>query len=157
MTTRRGATRIPVYLATLSHPDLAALAGEVDGFTPAGELPVANYRHPFVSRGVTYLPGFFRPSRPELGTRRGTLRLAIDNVDQRVTYALETLTGAATLTLEMVYADAPDTVQRRWPNYELKTADIDAPEVSAVFGPPDTSGRFMGLTINPNDYPGAYS
>ncbi len=156
MTTGRGRTRIPVWLASLYHPDLADLAGSVEGYTLDGYLRVANWRHDFVSRSQTYMRGFFRIARPELGALGGTLRLTIDNVDQRVTYALRQITTPATLTVEMVYAHAPDAVRQSIRNVELKSADINHAEVSASFGPPATGGPFMGITVNPGDFPGAF-
>lgn len=157
MTTGRGSTRIPVYLATLSHPALADLAGTLEGFGEDGTLRLANWRHNFVSRGETFVRSYFRPDLPAVGSLKAELRLSIDNVDQRVTYALMALTSPASMTLEMVHAHAPDTVRRAWPNFELKGAEIDSREISGDFGPPPTDGPFMGITINPADNPGAFS
>lgn len=157
MTTRRGRTRIPVYLATLSHPDLAALAGQVEGFLEDGTLRLANWRHEFQSRGIEWRGVPFRAAIPEAGALRAQLRLKVDNVEQKLTYALMTLTSPARMTLERVYAHAPDTVVMTWRNFELKGGDIHPAEVSADFGPPPTEGPFMGLTINPIDNPGAFA
>ena len=157
MSTQRGSTRIPVYLATLSHPDLAALAGQVEGFSADGRLRIANWRHQFLSRGEVFIRGYFRAELPEAGALKSALRLSIDNVSQEVTYALMTLTSPAALTLDVVYAHQPDVVIRSYPNFELKGADITHAEVSGDFGPPPTNGPFMGITVNPSDNPGAFA
>ncbi len=156
MTTQRGSTYISVYLASLQHASLAGLTGEVDGITLDGTLRIANFRHNFTSRGDVFAPGFFRVKPPKLGGRRGQLTLAIDNVDQRLTKTVRALTGRATLTLERVYAHAPDTVRQTWAGIELEVFNTSSPEVTGTFGPPHTEGPFMGIVINPVDYPGAF-
>ena len=157
MTTGRGSTRIPVYLATLSHPVLADLAGTLAGFGEDGTLRLANWRHDFESRGEVYLRSQFETDLPPVGSLKSELRLRILNLDQRVTVALQTLTTPAGMTLEMVHAHAPHTVRRSWPNFQLNGAEIDSMYVSGDFGPPPTDGPFMGITINPADNPGAFS
>jgi hypothetical protein len=156
MTTARGATHIDVFLATLEHPDIAALTGFVDGVTLDGKLRVANWRHNFTSRGDVFAPGFLRVKPPRAGDRRGILQLAIDNVDERVKDVVKALTGKATLVLEQVYAHDPDTVRNQWTRLELKLFETDARFLTGSFGPPPTEGRFMGITINAADFPGAF-
>ncbi len=155
MTTGRGATKLDVYLATLTHPDLAALTGFVDGVTLDGNLRIANWRHNFDSSGDTFAPGFFGVQEPQSGDRPGTVKLAIDNLDQRVKSVVNALTGRATLTLRRVYAHQPDTIRNTWENLELQVFQIDGGKLFGTFGPPRTEGPFMGITINPRDYPGA--
>ena len=156
MTTNRGSTYIPVYLISLTHPQLIPLVGEVDGVTLDGTLRIANYRHNFVSRGDTFAPGFFKPKPPKMGDRRAALLLSIDNVDQRITKVVRALSARAILTLEKVYAHEPDVVRKSWAGYESKGFGIDAAEVTGSFGPPDTSGAFMGIRITPGDFPAAF-
>ena len=156
MTTARGATHIDVFLATLEHPDIAALTGFVDGVTLDGKLRVANWRHNFSSRGAVFAPGFFRAKLPRSNARGGILQLTLDNVDQRVKDVVKALTGKATLKLEKVQAHAPDTVTNQWTRLELALFESDTSFLTGSFGPPPTEGRFMGITINYSDYPGAF-
>lgn len=157
MTTGRGATRIDVFLATFEHPDLAVLEGSVDGVTLDGKLRIANWRHNFQSRGQVFAPGFFRVQPPRAGSRGGNLQLTIDNVDQRITEVVDALTGRANLTLELVYADDPGIVRNSWSRMELYQFGVNARELTATFGPPQTSGPFMGITIGVADFPGAFA
>ncbi len=157
MTTTRGATYIDVYLATLTHPDIAALSGFVNGVTLDGKLRVANWRHNFDSRGEVWAPGFFQVKPPRSGDRRGILEVTLDNVDQRLTDVVNALTGRATLLLERVYAHDPDTVRNKWERLELKLFSVNERELTGSFGPPPTEGQFMGIRINPAGYPGAFA
>ncbi|MEO1187728.1 MAG: hypothetical protein AAFW60_01550 [Pseudomonadota bacterium] len=157
MTTGRGATRIDVFLASLQHPDLSVLEGSVDGVTLDGTLRVANWRHTFTSQGRVFAPGFFRVRPPKAGDRRGNLQVILDNVDQRVTEVVDALTGRASLTLEMVYADAPDTIRNTWSRMELKLFGTDKSDLRGTFGPPPTEGPFMGIKIDRTGFPGAHS
>lgn len=156
MTTNRGATRIDVYLATLDHPDIAALTGFVDGVTLDGKLRVANWRYNFTSRGDVFAPGFFTVQEPKPGDARGTLQIKLDNVDRRLTDVVNALTGPATLTLERVYAHLPDTVRNTWGRLQLKVFGVDASALTGTFGPAPTAGPFMGIKVDPLGYPGAF-
>lgn len=156
MTTQRGLTYIPVFLATLDHPDLSAATGDL-GLSPDGKLRVANFAHTFRSRGQDYLRGYFKVSPPPQDNPRGALSLTIDNVDQRVSSALRAITSPADLDLEMVYAHAPDVVERRFLNLKLRSANWNRSELTGQFGSPNTEGRFMGMTIGPATHPGAFS
>lgn len=156
MTTARGATRIEVYLATLEHPDLAALTGFVDGVTIDGTLRIARWRHNFPSRGDVFAPGYFKVKPPRAGDNQGILEVTLDNVDQRLTSVVNALTGRATLKLELVYAHEPDTVRNTWGGMELKLFAVNDPDLTGSFGPPATNGPFMGISINPSGYPGAF-
>lgn len=156
MTTKRAATRIDVFLATLEHPDIAGLNGFVNGVTLDGKLRVANWRHNFTSRGDVFAPGFFTVTEPAVGDSRGILQVKLDNIDKRLTDVVNALTGPATLTLEMVYAHLPDTVRNTWSGLQLKLFTVDKSTLTGSFGPPATAGPFMGIKINPADYPGAF-
>lgn len=149
-------TRIPVWLATISHADLASLYGHVDAVDAAGVLRVANWRRNFVSRGATFYAAYFRVKPPGQGDTQGTLGLSIDNVDSRITYAIETLTEPPLVTVERVFAHDPDTVINAYPDFEMNQASWTVREVNAGIGRPRTSGPLMGITVNPRDFPGGF-
>lgn len=155
--TARVQTRIPVWLATITHADLASLYGKVDAIDEAGVLRVANWRRNFVSRGQTFYAASFRTKPPGQGDSQGTLALTIDNVDSRITYAIETLTEPPIVTIERVYAHDPDTVISSYPDFEMVQASWDRRETTAGVGRPRSSGPLIGITNNPRDFPAGYA
>lgn len=149
-------TRIALWLATIYHPDLASLFGRIEGIDEAGNLRVADWRRAITSRGNVFYPAYFRVKPPGQGDAAGTIGLSIDNVDSRVTYAIETLTEPALVTIERIYAHDPDTVIRSYPNFELISADWNAREVTGGVGRARTSGPLCAITNNPRDFPAGY-
>ncbi|RAN30628.1 hypothetical protein [Hyphomonas pacifica] len=146
-------TRIEVWLATISHPDLASLYGQVEAIDAAGVLRVANWRRQIVSNGQTFHAAAFRVKPPGQGDQAGSIGLTIDNVDSRITYAIETLTRPPLVTIQRIFAHDPDTVQNEYPDFNMVQASWTAREVTASMGPPRTSGPLIGITNNPVDFP----
>lgn len=149
-------TRIPIWLATIDHPDLVSLYGQVDAIDASGTLRVASWRRDVVSRSDTFKAAYFRVKPPGQGDQQGTLGLSISNVDSRITYALETLTEPPLVTIERVFAHDPDTVVTSYPDFEMVQASWTARDVEAGIGRPRTSGPLIALTNNPADFPGGY-
>lgn len=149
-------TRIPIWLATIYHPDLVSLHGRIEGIDAAGNFRAANWSRAVTSRGHVFSPANFRVKPPGQGGTAGSIGLTIDNVDSRITYAVETLTEPAAVTIERIFAHAPDTVVRAYPNFELITADWNTREVTGGVGRPRSSGPLCGLTNNPRDMPAGY-
>jgi hypothetical protein len=154
--TARIVTRIPIWLAIISHADLASLHGRVDAIDAAGVLRVANWREPVVSKGQTFAAAHFRVKPPGQGDSAGTIGLTIDNVDSRITYAIETLTEPPLVTIARIFAHEPDTWVSEFPDYEMTTASWNAREVEAGIGRPRTDGPLIGITNNPADFPAGY-
>lgn len=154
--TQRVQTRIPIWLATISHPDLMDLHGLVEGVDPDGNLRVANWRRAVTSRGEVFAAALFRVKPPGQGDGPGTIGLTIDNVDSRITYAIESLSEPPLVTLERIFAHAPDDVVTAYPGFEMLQADWTVREVTAGIGRPRTSGPLIGITNNPRDFPAGY-
>jgi len=155
--TGRVHTRIPIWLATIGHADLASLYGQVDAIDASGVLRVANWRRNFTSRGQIFYAAYFRVKPPGQGDTAGTLSLSIDNVDSRITYAIETLTEPPVVTIERVFAHDPDTVINAYPDFEMVQASWTTREVTAGIGRPRTSGPLIGITNNPSNFPAGYA
>lgn len=149
-------TRIPIWLATIYHPDLVSLFGRVEGIDAAGNFRAANWSRAVTSRGQVFPAAYFRVKPPGQGDAAGSIGLTIDNVDSRITYAIETLTEPATVTIERIFAHAPDTVVRAYPNFELNSADWTTREVTGGVGRPRTSGPLCNITNNPRDMPAGF-
>ncbi|MDP1556072.1 MAG: hypothetical protein Q8L84_11495 [Hyphomonas sp.] len=149
-------TRIPIWLATIYHADLASLHGSIDAVDEAGNLRVANWRRALTSRGLVFAAAFFRVKPPGQGDTPGTIGLTIDNVDSRITYAIETLQDPPLVTIERVFAHDPDTVITSYAGFEMVQADWNVREVTAGIGRPRTSGPLIAITNNPRDFPAGY-
>lgn len=89
-----------LFLLTISHADLA---------TP---LRFVNDRAAIVSRGDTFLPYPFGIAMPdEREDAPPVVQLAIDNVSREITDAIRGLSPGPTITMELVLADSPDTLE----------------------------------------------
>lgn len=124
----------PLVLLTLTHPQLANL--EVDhpdlGLS-GGALRLVNAGVDIVSRAQTYLAFPFAFTPPPEGERgRPTARLTISNVDRRIIQIIRLIVGAPQCTLEIVYPDAPDVVERTYPAFLMTSLDADAVKVTGT-------------------------
>ena len=146
-----------VWLGTISHPDLIALFGRIEGIDAAGTLRVAQFRRDFVSRGNTYRAAAFRFRPPEQGGPDNTISLNIDNIDNEIPAALNSLSSPATVSLEKVFVHAPDVPTVAYTNLRLLTANWNRETVTAGVGRRRTQGPLMGITVNPADFPAGFS
>jgi len=84
-----------------------------------------------VSQGVTYIPFPFEltlPSDSASSTPRA--RLVIDNVDRRVVEAVRQITSAPSVTFQLVLSSDPDTAEVEFPDFKLRSVEVDALTVS---------------------------
>lgn len=83
-------------------------------------------------------------------------RLAIDNVTREIGQAIRQIVGPPRVTIEVVMASAPDTVEASFPNFLLRNVTYDAATVSGELMVEDltrepvpsrrfTPGRFPGI------------
>lgn len=155
--TQRWSALIEVWLGEVTHPDLVSLHGKIDGIDAGGTLRVAQFRTDFTSRGQIYRAAAFRFRPPAQGGPDNTISLSIDNVDNEITAALSQITAPATVTLEKVFAHAPDTPTVAYRGLQLLSANWDRSTVSAGIGRKRTSGPLIGITVNPADFPAGFS
>lgn len=84
-------------------------------------------------------------------------QLAIDNVSREIGLAIRTMTSAASVTIQVVRAAAPDTIEIEWPYFTLRNVKMNANSVSGdlVFedfvSEPYPAGRFV-----PSYFPGLF-
>lgn len=135
-----------VALLTLEHADLV------------GPMRFANQIKAVSSRGNAFEAFPFLLTLPNQGeAARGVMRLEIDNVDQRIAQTLRSLTSAPLVTVELVLASDPDTVEMAFPQFELVSAswgvasvsgdlavrdDDDEPSIAWVFNPASAPALF---------------
>lgn len=85
------------------------------------------------------------------------VRLSVDNVDRQIVRAVRALTAPPTVTLEVVLASSPDTVEAGPFAMTLRLADYDAGTVSGMLGYEDMLNEpFPKDTFTPNNSPGLF-
>ncbi len=105
-----------LVLLTLDHTDLGS------------PLRVSSDAVDTVSNGDTFVAFPFDivlPDEPE-DDRSPRARLRISNVEQDITDTLKTISGAPTITMQIIRASAPDTIEVSWPDFKLREATYDS-------------------------------
>lgn len=140
-------TDVPwIILMTFEHADLAE------------PIRVARNKSDITSNGNLYVGFGFDVSLPtDSADQAPVTQIQIDNVDQRITEALRTITSPATATLELILADDPDVVEITLSNLSLRRAEYDALVVTADLQYEDILHQaFPSNTYNPVNTPGIF-
>ena len=97
-------------------------------------LRAVNNTEPLVRAGGTFHPYPFDMDWPE-DTDSGspTVRLRVDNIDRQVTGALRAYEGVPKVTVEVVLASSPDTVEMAG-EFSLLAVDYDALVITGTLG-----------------------
>lgn len=130
-----------LVLITLDHADLAE------------PLRFVNDNQNITSGGNEFLAFPFVFEEPDQGEGAGGLaRIRIDNVDRQIAQTIRELQTAPDVTVQIVLASDPDTVERELGNLKLVSASWDRLEVSGDLSPvrdqdePGCSWRFTPAT-----------
>lgn len=124
---------------------------------PTEILPIAGERGT-VSRGEEYVFAPFSimlPQQDDTGIARSSV--SIDNVDRRIVAAVREANGPLDVTIEIVLASSPDTVEVSAPNFRMDRVSYDALTVSG-----DISVEYFELEpfparrFTPADFPGLF-
>lgn len=84
-------------------------------------------------------------------------RLAIDNVTREIGQAVRQMTGPARVTLEVIMASAPDTVEASWPGFLLRNVVYDVSTVQGDLTVEDlTREPYPARRFNPGSFPGIF-
>lgn len=147
---------VAVILLTITHPDLATpirLSSD-----PTTRISTDPLLYGTVSRGQTY---YFLPFSAILPDDKDeappSARIIIDNIDRELIRLIRSTSTPAAVTLEMVLASAPDSVEIMFPELDLVSADYDAQSVTislaidALLTEPYPSGTF-----DPASFPGLF-
>lgn len=133
-----------LVLVTIEHDDLSApirVVNDTVNLTSRGDLFTA---FPF---DVT-LPD----SREDAPPRA---RLVIDNASREIAQAVRSIGGAPTVTLEVVRAADPDTVEISWPFFSLRDVKWNVGSVSGELVVEDfTSEPYPAGVFSPASFPG---
>lgn len=135
-----------LILLTIEHTDLPAT------------IRVVNNTEDVTSGGDTYTAFPFRIALPD--SREGApprARLEIDNTSREITQAIRSITSAPTVTIEIVRAADPDTIEVSWPNFKLRNVRWDVGQVSGDLVLVDfTTEPYPGLKFTPAYFGGLF-
>lgn len=136
-----------LVLLTLDHDDLAA------------PIRVTSDAVATVSNGDTYSPFPFSINLPaERDDQLAGAQLTIDAVDRSVIIALRSISSAPTLTMQVVMASSPDTVEAGPFAYTLKSATYNASTVEGELAFEDILNEgFPGASFVPTSHPGLFT
>jgi hypothetical protein len=134
-----------LVLLTIQHNDLEQ------------PIRVVNNTEQIVSRGQTYVGFPFDFELPgEDADSPSKARLRIDNVDRRIVEVVRRISSPPLVTLEVILASAPDTVEFVFSGLTMREIDYDVTSVSgdllfeSIFAEPVT------YTMTPSRFPGLY-
>lgn len=136
-----------VMLVTIAHVALVS------------SLRFASNTQDVTSRGNVYLGWPFRVALPaELDDQLPVVQLQIDNVDRRIMEGVRQLTSPPTVTLEVVLASAPDTVEAGPFDFSLKGCDYDALVITGTLAFEDVLNEpYPAFTFTPGLFPGLFA
>lgn len=135
-----------LVLVTIEHDDLSA------------PIRVVNNTEDVTSGGDTYTAFPFDITLPDAREDAPPrARLAIDNVSREIAQAIRSISSAATVTLEVIRAADPDTIEISWPFFKLTNVKWDVAQVSGDLTLEDfTSEPFPAGIFSPAGFPGLF-
>ena len=137
---------IPLFICVIEHTDITTLRF------------VCNKSN-VTSNGEVYTAYPFRVDIPPVDSDNQipTATLQIDNVDQSIVAAIRGLSTAPTVTVSIILASTPDTVESGPYAFTLKNAHYNAIEVTGALGYEEILNEpFPGDTFNPQNFPGLF-
>jgi len=133
-------------LITLEHDDLDS------------PIRVVHNHTEITSNGNTFLPYAFQLMLPD-DTERNVCqgKLTIDNVSREIIEAIRSISSAPTVTIQIVLASDPDTVEIEYSDFKLKEITYDAEWVSGNLVIETFSKEpFPGDSFTPGNFPGLF-
>ena len=135
-----------LVLVTIDHADLAAA------------IRVTSDGVDTVSNGNTFVAFPFEISLPDSrveGAPRA--KLTIDNVDRQIVQAVRDISTAADVTVDVVLASDPDTVEASFPDFKLRDVTFDALTVTGELTVEHFAGEpYPAAIFSPANFPGLF-
>jgi len=134
-----------LLLLTIVHTELAVpirVVGNNENITSGGELFVA-WDFEIV------LPGE-DPDNPD------TARLSIGNIDPLIIRTLREISSPPSLTIQVVLASAPDTIEIEFAGLVLRNASYDAGTISGDLSFEEILTEPVATTLTPAMFPGMF-
>lgn len=122
-------------------------------------LRAVNNTEPVVRTGGTYRPYPFQVMLPEdTDSANLTVTLKVDNIDRQVTRALREFQGVPKVTLEVILASSPNTVEIGPLEFALLATDYDSVVITATLGYEEDflNQAVPSQTYNPTNSPGIF-
>lgn len=120
-------------------------------------IRVVNNTEDITSRGNVYQAFPFEIELPgQDPDSPASARLRIDNVDKRIVEAVRSISTPPNITIEVILASQPDTVEIAYADLTLRSVEYDADSVrgeltfESIFSEPVT------LSVTPNRFPGLF-
>jgi hypothetical protein len=134
-----------LMLLTISHPSLS---------TP---IYLVNNTVDIVSRGTTYIGLPFDIDLPnEDQDAPGAATLSVDNVSRVIVDAVRAMDVPATITLEVILASDPDTVEIAFYDMVLRNVTYDATTIKGSLQWEDILVEPIALQMTPARFPGMF-
>ena len=148
---------VVVMLLTLTHADLAApirASNDNKNTFAIGGVTVRGT----ISNGenYVYLPmGFQLPDDSEESISEA--RIQLDNIDRAILASIRSITSAPSVTIQLVLASQPNTIEAAYNNFALADVQADPLTISGRL----TLGNFLGEpypggSMNPSNFPGMF-
>lgn len=131
---------------------------EIDHADMTTPIRVVNNHQAISSNGQTYVPYAFEFDPPDEREDVTTnAELIIDNIDRSIVALIRSLTTAPTVTVSIVLADSPDTIEAGPLEFKLKNVSYNVETVSGdlVYNDIDTI-NIPGDVFNPEDFGGLF-
>lgn len=140
-----------VLLVMIEHPDLDTTVRLTNA---AGTWSDSQETYLFSALGQTWIAAAIFPDMPGEGEEAPTGRLTMENVDQRIGEALDSISTPATVTMWAVLEASPSTIVSGPLQYlELRDVQIDAMQVVGNLVRPDlTTEPYPRNWIRPGKY-----
>lgn len=115
-----------LHLLTIDHADLSQ------------PIRLVNNNEDVVSNGNTFVAFNYRITFPvDDPDREPSVVLTVDNVDRAITDALLSISSPASVTIQTIISDDPDTIEIETSDLILRVADYNALEVSGTIAVDD--------------------
>jgi hypothetical protein len=134
-----------LLLLTIYHPSLAV------------PIFLVNNNENIVSRGNTYIALPFDVDLPnEDQEAPGAAALTVDNVDRSIIDAIRAMDVPPTVTIEVVLASQPDSVEVGFSDLVLRNVNYDATTIKGSLQWEDILVEPMALQMTPARFPGMF-
>ena len=134
---------LTIQHADIGSPDTLYFVNNYEDVTSNGDVYTA---YPF----LIDLPADIEDQLPQV-------ELVIDNVDRSIIETIRTLTGPPAVTLSVVLADSPNTVEAGPFEMTLRTAEWDALTIRGNLQPQDILNEpYPGDAYTPQDFSGLF-
>lgn len=135
-----------IVLITLSHPDLAV------------PIRVNSSGQDMISNGETFIAYPFEVILPDdVDDRPPRAKLRIDNISREIILAIRTINSAPFVTIQIVMASAPDTIEAEFLDFRLANITYDQLMVEGDLTLEEFIGEpYPARVFSPADFPGLF-